>query len=66
MMRLPDDGDDDTREADLGRSCDNCGAHVSRKYHRTFKINGQLRACPECADRRGVGSSEAIKRALDD
>jgi len=33
------------------RTCQHCGAHVSKSYWRAWSVDGELTCCPQCEDR---------------
>lgn len=44
-------------------ACDNCGAHVSRRFAQVFADDrGRLFACPECAAQAGVAQVALERR----
>lgn len=50
MTISSEDGSTERLTTSSGRKCDECGAYVTRDYHRVFsERDGTLRGCISCA-----------------
>lgn len=46
----------------IDTECKGCGSHVGRQYVRVMGLNGEVHACPQCADTTEVLNGAAAGR----